>query len=183
MPSASGIRAGKAYVELSVQEKNVVSKIQNRLADISSRLDTFSKNAAQKIADVFVIGAPVAAATKLFANFDDQMRIVAAVSGATGKAFEQLTDKALELGRTTSFTASQVAEGMAGLGRAGFRSNEIENSIASVMALSKATATDLAVATDIAGNALRAFGLNTEDMTRVCDVLTVTANGFQGTRT
>ena len=68
MPSASGIRAGKAYVELSVQEKNVVSKIQNRLADISSRLDTFSKNAAQKIADVFVIGAPVAAATKLFAN-------------------------------------------------------------------------------------------------------------------
>ena len=49
MPSASGIRAGKAYVELSVQEKNVVSKIQNRLADISSRLDTFSKNAAQKI--------------------------------------------------------------------------------------------------------------------------------------
>ena len=177
MPSASGIRAGKAYVELSVQEKNVVSKIQNRLADISSRLDAFSKNAAQKIADVFVIGAPVAAATKLFANFDDQMRIVAAVSGATGKAFEQLTDKALELGRTTSFTASQVAEGMAGLGRAGFRSNEIENSIASVMALSKATATDLAVATDIAGNALRAFGLNTEDMTRVCDVLTVTANG------
>ena len=177
MPSASGIRAGKAYVELSVQEKNVVSKIQNRLADISSRLDTFSKNAAQKIADVFVIGAPVAAATKLFANFDDQMRIVAAVSGATGKAFEQLTDKALELGRTTSFTASQVAEGMAGLGRAGFRSNEIENSIASVMALSKATATDLAVATDIAGNALRAFGLQTEDMTRVCDVLAVTANG------
>ncbi|MBQ9372464.1 MAG: phage tail tape measure protein, partial [Thermoguttaceae bacterium] len=82
-----------------------------------------------------MIGAPIGMATKLFADFDDQMRIVQAVSGSTGKAFEQLTDKALELGRTTSFTASQVAQGMAGLGRAGFNSREIDESIASVMAL------------------------------------------------
>ena len=177
MPSASGIRAGKAYVELSVKTNNLVANVQGKLATLSGKLDAFSKSASQKIADAFVIGAPIGMATKLFADFDDQMRIVQAVSGSTGKAFEQLTDKALELGRTTSFTASQVAQGMAGLGRAGFNSREIDEAIASVMALSKATATELATATDIASNALRAFGLQSSDMSRVCDVLTATANG------
>ena len=141
MASANAIRAGKAYVELSVKTNNLLNRVGKSLNQLSDKIETFSRNAQQKIADAFVIGAPVAMATKLFADFDDQMRIVQAVSGSTGKAFEQLTDKALELGRTTSFTASQVAQGMAGLGRAGFNSREIDESIASVMALSRATAT------------------------------------------
>ena len=177
MANASTIRAGKAYVELSVKTNNLFAQVQTKLDAFASKLDSFSKSASQKLADAFVIGAPVGFATKIFADFDDQMRIVQAVSGSTGQAFEKLTEQAKELGRTTSFTASQVAEGMAGLGRAGFNSSEIEKSIAAVMALSRATATDLALATDIAGNTLRAFNLDASEMGRVCDVLTATANG------
>ena len=43
--------------------------------------------------------------------------------------------------------------------------------------LGAASATDLALATDIAGNTLRAFGMDAAEMGRVCDVLTATANG------
>lgn len=177
MASAQSIRAGKAFVELSVKADNLTAKIQTSLNSLSTKLESFSKSASQKLADAFVVAAPVGFATKIFADFDDQMRVVQAVSGATGQAFEKLTEQAKELGRTTSFTASQVAEGMAGLGRAGFNSSEIEKSIAAVMALSRATSTDLALATDIAGNTLRAFNLDAAEMGRVCDVLTATANG------
>ena len=177
MATANSIRAGKAFVELSVKADNLTAKIQTSLNSLSTKLETFSKSASQKLTDAFVVAAPVGFATKIFADFDDQMRVVQAVSGATGQAFEKLTEQAKELGRTTSFTASQVAEGMAGLGRAGFNSSEIEKSIAAVMALSRATSTDLALATDIAGNTLRAFNLDAAEMGRVCDVLTATANG------
>lgn len=177
MANVNGIRAGKAYVELSVKTNNLIKNAQAGLAKLSSQLDSFSSSVTQKLTSAFAISVPAGFATKIFADFDDQMRIVQAVSGATGQAFEQLTEKAKELGRTTSFTASQVAEGMAGLGRAGFNSREIDEAIASVMALSKATATELPIATDIAGNSLRAFGLDASEMGRVCDVLTATANG------
>ena len=177
MANVNGIRAGKAYVELSVKTNNLIKNAQAGLAKLSSQLDSFSSSVTQKLTSAFAISVPAGFATKIFADFDDQMRIVQAVSGATGQAFDQLTEKAKELGRTTSFTASQVAEGMAGLGRAGFNSREIDEAIASVMALSKATATELPIATDIAGNSLRAFGLDASEMGRVCDVLTATANG------
>ena len=100
--------------------------------------------------------APVVSAVKVFSNFDDQMRLAGAVSGTTGKAFEQLTEKAKQLDRETSFTASEVASGMVSLGRMGFSSTEIENSIWAMMNLAKATGTDLASASDIASNTMRA---------------------------
>lgn len=40
-----------------------------------------------------------------YATYDDQMRKVAAVSGATGKAYDDLRNKAEELGRSTRFSA------------------------------------------------------------------------------
>ena len=177
MASANGIRAGSAYVELTVKTKGFLNRIDATLGAASAKIDSFAQKQMKALADAFVVGAGAAYATKIFAAFDDQMRIVQAVSGATGKAFDELTSRAKELGRTTAFTASQVAEGMAGLGRAGFKSDEIDKAIASVMALSSATATDLALATDIAGNTLRAFGMDAAEMGRVCDVLTATANG------
>lgn len=177
MASANGIRAGSAYVELTVKTKNFLNDVKSGLDKAGGWLDSFAQKQTKALTDAFVAAAPAAYATKIFAAFDDQMRIVQAVSGATGKAFDELTSRAKELGRTTAFTASQVAEGMAGLGRAGFKSDEIDKAIASVMALSSATATDLALATDIAGNTLRAFGMDAAEMGRVCDVLTATANG------
>jgi len=104
------------------------------------------------------------------------MLSVKAVTGATGKEFDLLTEKAKFLGRTTSFTAAQVGSAMLELGRAGFAAKEIDESIAAVMNLSRATGTDLSESTNIAAATLRAFGLDASQMTRVADVLTATAN-------
>ena len=49
---------------------------------------------------------------KTTADFDASMSKVAAVSGAAGKDFDSLRDKAREMGATTKFTASEAAEAM-----------------------------------------------------------------------
>lgn len=46
------------------------------------------------------------------ADFEGKMSKVAAVSGATGKDFQALSDKAREMGSKTSFSAGEAAEGM-----------------------------------------------------------------------
>ena len=173
MATAQGIRAGRAYVELGADS----SKLKRVLAKARASCAQFANGARSKLELGAAIAAPVAVAVKTFADFDDQMRLVQGVTGATGQAFEQLTATAKKLGATTSWTAAQVAEGMVSLGRAGFQSEEIDASIKGVMDLARATGTEIGPATDIAGNALRSFGLQASEMGRVCDVLTATANG------
>jgi len=123
-----------------------------------------------------VAGAAIAGITMKFASFDDQMRTVQAVTGATGEQFEALTEQAKELGRTTSFTASQVAGAMTELGRAGFQTTEILASTADVLNLARATGIELARASEIAAGTMRIFGLEAKDVTRIADVLVATAN-------
>lgn len=177
MASASGIRAGRAYVELGADG----SKLNAALRKAETDLKAFGKKMSEIGASILKVGAisaaPMALAARTFAGFDDQMRIVQAVTQATGKQFEALTEQAKELGRTTSFTAAQVAEGMTELGRAGFSASEIQSSISGVMNLARATATEVPMATEIASGALRAFNMDASEMSKVCDVLAVAANG------
>ena len=176
MATAAGIRAGRAFVELGVNDSN----FNKALRSAESRLRSFSSSAgalgASTVFGAAAIATPLALAVKTFADFDDQMRLTQAVTGSTGKAFEQLTEQAKQLGRTTSWTASEVGSGMAALGRAGFSATEINESIAGVMDLARATGTEIPLATDIAGNTLRQFGLEASQMGRVCDVMTAAAN-------
>ncbi|MBQ2790201.1 MAG: phage tail tape measure protein, partial [Thermoguttaceae bacterium] len=181
MSNVGGIRAGRAYVELYAD----LTKLQQSLKLAESKLKAFGDSAASIGGQFLGVGVaastPIALAVKNYADFDDQMRATQAVSGATGKELELLTERAKELGRTTSFTAAQVASGMVELGRAGFKTPEIDASIANVMNLSRATQTEIPLATEIAGNALRSFGLDASEMGRVCDVLTATANNSSQT--
>ncbi|MFO0202313.1 MAG: phage tail tape measure protein, partial [Alphaproteobacteria bacterium] len=99
-----------------------------------------------------------------------------AVSQATGAQLEQLRETALELGRTTSFTAVQVAQLMGELGRAGFSPDEIDTMTAAVLNLSRASGTDAVMSAGIMAATLRQFSLGAEHATRVADVLTLAAN-------
>jgi TP901 family phage tail tape measure protein len=177
MASTSGaIRAGRAFVELFADD----SKLQRGLKRASRSLKTWGASAmrigAAMTAASTAMLAPVAMATRTFMGFEDQMKAVQAVTGATGDQFERLYEKAKELGRTTSFTAAEVAAGMLNLARAGFSTSEINAAIAGMLNLARATGTDLAQATEIAAGTLRAFNLAAGDSTRVADVLVATAN-------
>ena len=177
------IRAGRAFVEFFADD----SKLVRGLRRAEKRLRVFGakvRNLGLKLAGLgTALAAPLGIATRVFAGFDDQMRAVQAVLGATGEQFERLTTNAQHLGRTTRYTAAQVAGAMLELARAGFDTDQIDAAIGSVLALARASGTDLAEASNIAGNALRAFGLEADQMGRTADVLSATANNSAQTLT
>lgn len=176
-PSASGIKAGKAFVEITLDNaslKKGLDAAKKKISDFSTSMTSVGK---ELLLLSGVAAAPLAMATKTFADFDDSMRMVQAVTGATGKEFEKLTAQAEKLGRETSYTAKQVAEGMVSLGRMGLNAQEIQDAIPSVLSLARATGTDLAQAGEIATNNMRVFGIETSKMSNVADILTATANG------
>lgn len=129
------------------------------------------------------IALPLIKAIKVFATFDDKMRLVQAVTQETGEVFDMLTERAKFLGRTTSFTARQVADGMGELGRAGFKGENIREAISAILDLARATQTDLGESAIIVASTLRAFELQTSETTRVADVMTAAANNASQTLT
>jgi TP901 family phage tail tape measure protein len=178
MAGASGnVKAGKAFVEIMLDQ----TKLERGLKAAQSKLKSFGAGVAAMGTKLFgiatVAAAPLAMSTKTFADFDDEMRTVKAVTGAVDSAFSMLTATAEKLGRETSFTAKQVAEGMTSLGRMGFRADEIDAAIPAVLNLARATGTELGEAAEIAANNMRVFGISVTDMTQVSDLLTATANG------
>ena len=108
-----------------------------------------------------------------FTEFEFIMAKVRAVSGATNDEFEQLSKSAAELGRTTFFTASQVAELQLNFSKLGFTTQEILDAQEATINLSVATGSDLARAATVAGSAIRGFGLDASEATRVVDVMAV----------
>ena len=107
MPASGAIRAGRAFVELFADDSRLVRGLrhaQRRIHNFGSKL----KGIGSRMAGLGIAAAaPIAGATKIFAGFDDQMRAVQAVIGATGDQFNRLNDQAKMLGRTTSFSASR----------------------------------------------------------------------------
>ena len=178
MSGASGnVRAGRAFVELMLDQTKLergLKAAQAKLRNFGSSMTSVGKNL---VTVATLAAAPLAYSTKTFADFDDEMRMVKAVTGATEQQFKSLTAVAEELGRTTSFTAKQVAEGMTALGRMGFSPEEIEAAIPAVLNLSRATGTELSEAAEIAANNMRVFGIESSQMASVADILTATANG------
>ena len=108
-----------------------------------------------------------------FTEFEFTMAKVKAVSGATPEEFKRLTAAAEELGRSTFFTASEVANLQLNLSKLGFTVEEIESATEATINLSIATGSDLARAATVAGNAVRGFQLDATETGRVVDVMAV----------
>lgn len=103
--------------------------------------------------------------------FEGAMSKVEALSGATGADLEALKDKAAELGRNTSFSASEVAEAFSYMALAGWDTEQMLASISGVLNLAKASEMDLGEASDIVTDYISAFGLSARDAGHFVDVM------------
>ena len=113
----------------------------------------------------------VATVIRTFRDFEFQMAKVKAITGSTDNQIQALSDTAQELGRTTFFTASQVAELQTNFGKLGFSTSEILAAQEATLQLATATESDLARAAIVAGAAVRGFGLQATETQRVVDVM------------
>lgn len=113
---------------------------------------------------------------KTQAEFEQKMAQVRAVANATEPELKKLELNAKELGRTTLFTAGQIATLQYELAKLGFTTDEIINSTDAIQNLSAATLEDFTKTATIAGTTLRGFQLDAKEMARVTDVMAQSFN-------
>ena len=115
---------------------------------------------------------------KTFADFEQGMLKVKAISGATDAEFKALTESAKLLGSSTMFTAAQVAELQLNLSKLGLTPTQINQSTESILNLAQATDSDLAQAATVTAKIMNAFGMEATEMQRITDVM---ADSFSST--
>jgi len=113
----------------------------------------------------------VSSVIRTFRDFEFQMAKVRAITGATEGEIRALSDTAQDLGRTTFFTAAQVAELQTNFGKLGFTTSEILAAQEATLQLATATGSDLARAAIVAGASVRGFGLDATETQRVVDIM------------
>lgn len=111
-----------------------------------------------------------AVATKVGGDFEAQMSRVKAISGATGSAFDELRQQAIDLGAKTAFSAKESAAGMENLASAGFDAQEIMQAMPGLLDLAAVSGGDVALASENAATALRGFNLDASEAGHVADV-------------
>ena len=122
-----------------------------------------------------IIGLGVIA-VKTFADFEQAMLKVKAVSGATGKEFQMLEADAKRLGSSTMFTATQVAELQLNLSKLGLNPKQINNSTKSILQLAQATGHDLGESATIVAATMNSFGIEAKDSAVVVDLFALASS-------
>lgn len=104
-------------------------------------------------------------------DFSASMSNVQAISGATGDEIAMLEQRARDLGATTVYSASDVADGFGYMAMAGWDTQQMMDGIAGILDLAASSGEDLATTSDIVTDALTAFGMEAGDAGRLADVM------------
>jgi TP901 family phage tail tape measure protein len=172
----SGFLAGlkSAQSEADTASKNIATKIGNNFQSVGKSLTTAGSTLTKKVTIPLVgIGT---AGLKVATDFEKGMSEVKAISGATGKDFDALRAKAIELGGSTSFSANEVAVAMTEMAKAGWDSQQILDGMSGVLDAAAASGEDLGTVSTIVADAMTGFGMEAKESTRVADLLTQAAN-------
>lgn len=126
-------------------------------------------------------GLGLAASVNTLKDFGQAMSTVQAVSGATEAQLAAMTAEARRLGATTRYSATEAAEGLIYLSRAGYTANEALMAVEGTLTLAQAGNLELGRAADIASNVLGGFNMRADQTARVVDVLAKAANSSNTT--
>lgn len=110
------------------------------------------------------------------ADLEAKLSEVQAVSGATAEEMQRMRQAAEEAGASTKFTATQSAEALGNLARAGLDVSQSIAALPGVLALAQAGDIGLAESAEITTKALAGFGLEAEKSGQIADVLAKGAN-------
>ena len=148
-----------------------------RLRDIGQRMQSVGKSMATSMgAATAAIGGALGFAVKTSMDFEAQMDRVGAIAGANSKELKAMEKAALDLGASTSKSASEVAEGMELMAAMGYNANQIIAAMPGVIAAAEASGEDMALVAETVAAALNSFGLEAKEASRVADVLAQSAN-------
>ena len=159
------IRAGFDLKAFSTSSQNLARQLRSS----GKKMQSIGRSMSMSLSAPLAIMGGLA--VKTFADFEQSMAKVKAISGAVGQDFQNLTDLAKQLGISTRFSATQVSDLMLNYSKLGFSADEIQKITGATLNLALATGEDLAQSAEVAGATLRGFGLDATEMTMVTDVM------------
>jgi len=191
------------YRQLSEAERNAIggAKLRNEINALDKELKKIDKSiglyqrnigaygqAFKSLGDIVTAGiitggvtraievaaAAIQDAVLVTADFNRQMGIVKQVSGATAQEWDMLTTLARDLGASTEFTASQVAQLEIEYSKLGFSAKQIEELLPASLNAATVSGESLGRTAEVVGATVRAFGLEASETGRVVDVLAKT---------
>ena len=146
-----------------------MQEVGNKMKSVGASMSQVGSTMTTRVTAPIVGG--LTACIKTTMDFDSEMSKVAAISGATGEDFEALREKAIEMGNSTKFSATESAQAMEYMAMAGWKTEQIMDGIPGIMDLAAASGEGLATTSDIVTDAMTAFGLSAEESTHFADVL------------
>ena len=164
-------RAGSSLGTLKDKVGGIAGKIKNSFSGVQGALATVGVGIGA--------GAAVSAlksSVEAYANLEDQVRRNKAIMGATAQQEKQLMQQTRDLGRSTKFTAQEVAEAQMYQAMAGMKTNEVLEMTPKLLKMSIAAGSDFAQTSDIVTDNLTAFGMSLKDSNRLMDVMVATSN-------
>lgn len=162
---------GKVYTATVNVKQNLSGAAGKAMDKVSGAMF----GATAQMAGMAGIGFGIFDAVKGYADFEEEMSAVKAISGATGDEFNQLKEKAIQMGADTKYSALESAQAFRYMGMAGWKTGEMIDGIAGIMNLAAASGEDLAMTADIVTDSLSAFGLQAKDSSMFADVLSAAA--------
>lgn len=164
-------KAGSSLGTLKDKVGGVAGKIKKSFSGVQGALATVGVGIGAGAA-VSVLKSSVEA----YANLEDQVRRNKAIMGATVQQEKQLMQQTRDLGRSTKFTAQEVAEAQMYQAMAGMKTNEVLEMTPKLLKMSIAAGSDFAQTSDIVTDNLTAFGMSLKDSDRLMDVMVATSN-------
>lgn len=152
------------FSDNSIRKLGMMNK---RLKSINQSMTAFGKQAAVAGA---AVGAASAVVVRAGMGFEQAITNVGAVGLKTRAEIKPLEDLALKLGKTTEFTATQAANAMEVLARAGFNTTQIIDTVPSVLNAASASGLEIAEVANHVGSALKGMGLAMNQASRVANV-------------
>ena len=161
-----------------------IEEVGGKLENVGNTISGVGTKLLPVTAAVTGLGA---AAVKTTSDFDTAMSQVQATMGVTKDAMSEvdgqtvntvdtLRDLAKEMGAKTAFSASECAEALNYLALAGYNTQQMCDTLPTVLNLAAAGDIDLASASDMVTDAMSALGMGTDEATTMVDQMSKTAS-------
>lgn len=166
-------------IVVSAKGTRTVSRNIERIGQSARKAQGGVALLSRSLGGLFAAGAlasGISSAIRTLADFGQEMATVRGITGATAEQFARMSDEAKRLGSTTRFSASDAAQGLKFLARAGFDAEEATQALSGTLNLAQASGIELGRAADIASNVLTGFRKEVGELDNVVDVLALTTN-------
>lgn len=174
-------RASRAVGRMS----NRFSRFGRVVNGARARVVRFGKAMRKSLPIFAALGAGVGAAAlsvaKAGVDFEQAITNVGAVGLRTRDEIQDLEALARRLGATTKFTATEAAQGMEILAKAGFDNQQILKATPAVLNAAAASSLEMAQVADITSNVLKGMGIEAEHASDVVDVLALASSRTNST--